>query len=101
VLPTVGKRAIAGAAIFVAAAATGLAELLRYRKRRGSLVTSQHKTTGDERARSLATKLGQDPEYERWTAAVREEVTQGIPEEQMIGKSELLRRKQALRPPRS
>jgi hypothetical protein len=32
---------------------------------------------------------------------VREEVTQGIPEEQMIGKSELLRRKQALRPPRS
>gem|GEM_PF-4806633 len=41
-------------------------------------------------------RISSDPDHERWTAQVHEEMAKGIPEEGLIGREELLERKRLL-----
>lgn len=51
----------------------------------------------EARLHSYAREVARDPEHARWKERVRQELASGIPEDQLVGREELLAMKRALR----
>lgn len=73
----------------------GLIHRLRLHRRE----SRGHEIAQDPMSRlaARAVEVGDDPEHRKWARAVREEIERGIPADDLIGRDDLLRRRDTVR----